>query len=149
MFTSRPSVTVSMEWDSINCVNGRDILKEYYFPNRITKPGLWHSQLCYRALRLSWEIIPGLFGPSWNLTGYYPHFRGRGNCPILSQKDWLQFAGLLLCLVFRRHWCGHRKYYICPALLYQPPNYSPKLDCYTLALQNTLWLHFHVLIQYK
>ena len=41
----------------------------------------------------------------------------------------------------RRHWCRHRKYYICPALFPQPPNFPSKLGCHTLALQGMLRPH--------
>ena len=82
------------------------------------------SQLCSRALRLVWVTMkryprtnPGPFaiGPFGNWTGD-PHFKDRGNHQILSQKD----------LGAKRHWCRHRKYYICPAPLHQTSKLSSK-----------------------
>ena len=56
MFTSHPSVTMSMERDSINLAKGRSLSKEFYFPNQTSKPGSRHvhisfSQLCPKTLR--------------------------------------------------------------------------------------------------
>ena len=108
-----------------------------------TNHWLSYSQLCSRALRLVWETMkryprtnPGPFtiGPFGHRTGN-PHFTSRGNHQILTQKDPLQAVGLPLWLGARRHWC---KCHICPATIHQPPNYPPKLDCHTLALEGTL-----------
>ena len=62
MFTSRLSVTVSMERNSINWAKGRGLSKgSYYFPNCTRKTGLQHIIDCHaanfarRALRSDWE----------------------------------------------------------------------------------------------
>ena len=80
--------------------------------------------------------------PSWNRTGE-PHFTGKENHQILSQKDPLRAVSLLLWLGARRHLCRHRKYYISPAPLHQPRNYPLKLDCHTPAIQGTLRPHLY------
>ena len=66
------------------------------------------------------------------------HSRSRGNYKIKLPKGQLQAVCLPLWLGARRHWCRHRKYYICPAPPHQPLNSPPMLGCHTLALQDTL-----------
>ena len=65
MFTGRPSVTVSMEWDNIFWAWGIGLSKESYFPNRMSRSGSRHTplavmQLCSRALRMGWDILPSI-----------------------------------------------------------------------------------------
>ena len=141
-----------MERDRINWAKGRGLSKKSYFPDRASKYGLWHIIDRHAAkfalgnwgwAEKPWRDIPG---PIQSLSQLVlpgtepatPNFTSRGNHQILSLKDPWQAVGLLLWLGARRHWCRHRKYYVCPAPLYQPPNYPPKLGCHTLALQGTL-----------
>ena len=82
------------------------------------------------------RTIPGPYG-----TRDIYHFTEK-NDQILSQKDWgsTSLAGSI------RHWFRRRsKYDICPAPLHQPPNYPPKLGCYTL--RNTILLLLMLVMQ--
>ena len=104
-----PSVTVSMERDSINWTKGRGLSKKSNFPDHMSILGSRHTigcQPCFRTLKTGRETtIPGPFA----IKPACPDFTSYGNHQILSQKDPLQAVGLLLWLGARSHWCRRRK----------------------------------------
>ena len=102
---------------------------------------LLSSQLCSRELRLDMRnheehprTNPGLFR-NWSFqeSNRWPPTSQVGGSQRTYCKLWVYFW-----LGAGKHWCRHRKYYICPAPLHQPLNYPPKLGCHTLVLQGTL-----------
>ena len=99
MYIGGPSVTVSMEMDSINWDQGRGLLNEsYLFKLReqtwfATHHWLPCSHLCSRALRLSWETMKCC---SRTIPGPFAQLILPGG----TQEFWTLILILILAIIF-------------------------------------------------